>query len=421
MSTLAEADYKAVAITEAAEGTFKLALYQAKLGTTLYADGTVNGSEYLATTDKYAKAADVIVAKSGEGYTLKVGDKFIEIYENTNAKIRIRLVAESTGVWAWNTDAKVFTWTISGTEKNDGEYYLGTYNTYNTLSASKVSYITGDNAANVGVSQFPAQLGDKDFVADEPEKQPTAQEIIDGIEMPADAYGDITLSSEATWTVKEGTAIAIEGGVAKVTRGAEDATVVLTATVTIGEDVATKDFTIVVKAEIVGDVTATVDLATNFGTYAKSWSNSYAVKTLSASDLGVDTMPLEVVFSNVSKQTATITTLPVIASKSAAEQYVTISVAGMSIKSVTFNLKEWTTAKKFTKITIEYTTDGTTWTPTNVGLVNGEATAIGTDYATLSATELPANVSAVRLVVLGNSSDKNQQVGIAGFTVVAGK
>ncbi|MGN1066595.1 MAG: hypothetical protein ACI4QH_02170, partial [Candidatus Fimimonas sp.] len=127
-----------------------------------------------------------------------------------------------------------------------------------------------------------------------------------------------------------------------------------------------------------------------------------------------------VVFSNVSKQTATITTLPVMASKSTAEQYVTISAAGMSIKSVTFNLQEWTSAKKFTKITIEYTTDGTTWTATNVGLVNGEATAIGTDYATISATELPANVSAVRLVILGGASDKNQQVGIAGFTVVAG-
>ena len=40
----------------------------------------------------------------------------------------------------------------------DTDYYLGTYKTFETISASKTTYITGDNAANVGVSQFVARL-----------------------------------------------------------------------------------------------------------------------------------------------------------------------------------------------------------------------------------------------------------------------
>jgi hypothetical protein len=37
--------------------------------------------------------------------------------------------------------------------------YLGTYNTYNTMSASDIKYIAGDNLAKIGVSQFPAGFG----------------------------------------------------------------------------------------------------------------------------------------------------------------------------------------------------------------------------------------------------------------------
>jgi len=43
-------------------------------------------------------------------------------------------------------------------------YYTGTYNTYDTLSASETKYITGSNAANVGVSQFVACFAEIVFV-----------------------------------------------------------------------------------------------------------------------------------------------------------------------------------------------------------------------------------------------------------------
>ena len=47
------------------------------------------------------------------------------------------------------------------------DYYLGTYSTYNTVSASKLSYIT---AENTGKEQFPAGVGTIEFVVEEEEE-----------------------------------------------------------------------------------------------------------------------------------------------------------------------------------------------------------------------------------------------------------
>ena len=161
----------------------------------------------------------------------------------------------------------------------------------------------------------------------------------------------------------------------------------------------------------------TVDFKANFGTYGGSWSNSYAEHTITSADLGVDASEatFNVVLSNASKQTGTITDMPVICAKNTA-QYVTASLSSGTIAGVTFNLKEWTAKKKFTTITIEYTTDGATWQPTNVGLVDGTATTVSPDYTTVSAVDLAEGVIGVRLVYVGNSS-KNQQIGLEGLTL----
>lgn len=161
----------------------------------------------------------------------------------------------------------------------------------------------------------------------------------------------------------------------------------------------------------------TVDFKANFGTYGGSWSNSYAEHTITSADLGVDASEatFNVVLSNASKQTGTITDMPVICAKNTA-QYVTASLSSGTIAGVTFNLKEWTAQKKFTTITIEYTTDGATWQPTNVGLVDGTATTISPNFTTVSAVDLTEGVIGVRLVYVGNSS-KNQQIGLEGLTL----
>lgn len=161
----------------------------------------------------------------------------------------------------------------------------------------------------------------------------------------------------------------------------------------------------------------TVDFKANFGTYGGSWSNSYAEHTITSADLGVDASEatFNVVLSNASKQTGTITDMPVICAKNTA-QYVTASLSSGTIAGVTFNLKEWTAKKKFTTITIEYTTDGSTWQPTNVGLVDGTATTISPNFTTVSAVDLTEGVIGVRLVYVGNSSN-NQQIGLEGLTL----
>mgnify|MGYP005797626547 FL=1 len=161
----------------------------------------------------------------------------------------------------------------------------------------------------------------------------------------------------------------------------------------------------------------TVDFKANFGTYGGSWSNRYAEHTITSADLGVDASEatFNVVLSNASKQTGTITDMPVICAKDTA-QYVTVSLSSGTIAGVTFNLKEWSAKKMFTTITIEYTTDGSTWQPTNVGLVDGTATTISPNFTTVSAVDLTEGVIGVRLVYVGNSS-KNQQIGLEGLTL----
>ena len=247
LSTLVEADYLPVAITEAKEGTYKFALYQANLGKWLYFNGEITSDEYLATTEKFDKAADVVVAKVADKneYTLKVGDKYIEVYKRADGKARLQLVADATTNWVWNADLKLFTTTVDGKV-----YYLGTYKTYNTFSASETSYISGDNATKIGVSQFVAQLGLKDFVKEESAEKTDAEKL-EEIKVAGTVKEDFDLDESATWTVKSGEGITISGNKATVTRGDEDSTVVITAT--IGE--ATKDFTIVVKAKIPDGVT----------------------------------------------------------------------------------------------------------------------------------------------------------------------
>ena len=161
----------------------------------------------------------------------------------------------------------------------------------------------------------------------------------------------------------------------------------------------------------------TVDFKANFGTYGGSWSDSYAEHTITSADLGVDASEatFNVVLSNANKQSSTITDMPVICAKNTA-QYVTVSLSSGTIAGVTFNLKEWTAKKKFTTITIEYTTDGATWQPTNVGLVDGTATTVSPNYTTVSAVDLAEGVIGVRLVYVGSTS-KNTQIGLEGLTL----
>ena len=139
--------------TPAAEQAYKFALYQTKLGKMLYVTGEVSG-RYLVTTEKLSKAADVYAEAAEGGYKFYILDgetkKYIDIYFNSDNKLSVQYAETSACVYAFNAETKAWETTVDGTA-----YYLGTYNTFNTVSASKTSYI---NATNTGVEQFPAGL-----------------------------------------------------------------------------------------------------------------------------------------------------------------------------------------------------------------------------------------------------------------------
>ena len=153
-------------------GTYKFALVQAELGQTLYFAGAMNGN-YLATTEDPTKAADVTIEEVEGGVRMFFMDgetkTYIDIHEYTEGKAGVRLTAEPSATFVWNEECKVYTAEVAGAAR-----YLGTYNTYNTMSASDIKYIAGENLAKVGVSQFPAGFCTVTYQINAVEGQPAA-------------------------------------------------------------------------------------------------------------------------------------------------------------------------------------------------------------------------------------------------------
>ncbi len=140
--------------TPVAGTAYKFGFYQKLVDKTLYFAGAMNGN-YLATTEDASAATDVYLEKSGDGYRLyfmKDGVKnYIDIYEYKTGKAGVQLTTTPTCVYSYNTDAKTLFANVASDDR-----YMGTYKEYTTISVSATSYITGNNAANIGVTQFPA-------------------------------------------------------------------------------------------------------------------------------------------------------------------------------------------------------------------------------------------------------------------------
>lgn len=137
---------------------YKFALVQAKLSKTLYFNGKMDDSgKFFGTTENAAEAVDVYLEAAQGGYYFYFMDGSTKTYlslegyldNNGKQKASVKLTTEATTVFTYSEEAKTFIHTIG-----DTSFYLGTYGTYNTMSASSTYYITGDKAADVGVSQF---------------------------------------------------------------------------------------------------------------------------------------------------------------------------------------------------------------------------------------------------------------------------
>lgn len=148
----APSDAQLPEVTAPVEGTaYKFGMIQVKNGHTVYVTGAVEGRYLSVTTDK-AAAADVYVEAADGGYKFYIlvdGVKnYIEIYNNDEGKRSLHYNAENGTVFTFNAECSIWTTNFDGKD-----CYMGSYNTFDTISVSDNSYI---NAGNSGISQFPA-------------------------------------------------------------------------------------------------------------------------------------------------------------------------------------------------------------------------------------------------------------------------
>ena len=132
------------------------------------AKGTGSQSNYGATTENWAEAAEFeLIAVTG-GYNVKVTlpDNSVKYlgFAVSGDYTNIMFTDSASSVFTYDATAKTLFFETTGhtTATKDGTYYFGTYtnkgSTYTTISCSQASRIQGDNAANVDVSQFPAHF-----------------------------------------------------------------------------------------------------------------------------------------------------------------------------------------------------------------------------------------------------------------------
>jgi len=139
-------------VTAPVAGTaYKFGMIQVKTGNTVYIAGGIDQDRFLITTTDKNAALDVYVEASGDGYkfavTIDGAKQYITLGKNSADKIALSYGAEGS-VFVFNAEISAWVTNFEGSD-----YYIGSYNTFDTMSASKTSYI---NADNKGVDQFPA-------------------------------------------------------------------------------------------------------------------------------------------------------------------------------------------------------------------------------------------------------------------------
>lgn len=144
--------------TPTAGKSYKYGLYQGANKTQLWFTGEMSGY-YLAMSEDVKDAVDVTVEAVDGGYRLSFTKdgvkKYIDIVERTDkaGSANVVITDEPTAVLTWDATAKTFFAKIG-----ENTFYLGTYNNFKTISASNISYITGDNASKLDVSQYVSHL-----------------------------------------------------------------------------------------------------------------------------------------------------------------------------------------------------------------------------------------------------------------------
>lgn len=135
---------------------YKLALRQHQNGQVVFFSGNTTG-KYLSTVADPSRATDVFFKKVGEGFRLWFMEgymkKYVDIFVNDSGSVQAGVSLFPTAIYNLDSATGAIVATVNGKR-----YWLGTYNSYSTIGASDVSYITGANEQNLRVSQFPAEL-----------------------------------------------------------------------------------------------------------------------------------------------------------------------------------------------------------------------------------------------------------------------
>ena len=130
---------------------YLMSMNQVTNGHTVYVCGGIDQDRFLVTSTDKAAALKVYVEKSGAGYmfytTIDGAKMYINITTNEAGKTAVLYQATGTTVYTYDSTTNVW--------KDNNNKYLGSYQAFDTVSASNTSYI---NAENTGVSQFPLEL-----------------------------------------------------------------------------------------------------------------------------------------------------------------------------------------------------------------------------------------------------------------------
>ena len=147
---------------------YRLYMDQKATGNTVYFNGEVK-SNRLQTTTTGSKGVDVYAERHSKGLRFFYMDgetkTYIEIEEFTNDEGKqrggLRVTTEPSCYWVYNSDCGVYIVNLP----TAGKYFLGTYGTYETISASWIGYIDGSYSG--GSTQYVAKFIEASKVQDE--------------------------------------------------------------------------------------------------------------------------------------------------------------------------------------------------------------------------------------------------------------
>ena len=266
-------------VTNPEVGTgYKFALYQANLKKYLYFTGAMDGN-FFAMSENAAEAVDVYMEATEGGYYFYFLNGETKTYlslegyeKDGKQRASVKLTAEATTVFAYSEDAKTYV-SVVGSDT----FYLGTYNNFATISASSISYITGDKASNVGVTQFVAAFCTMTGAPETPE-QPEQPETPEQPEQPEEpeqpetpeVTGTATLATE----VAVGDKIVLVNAAGDSAMGAQDETKRVVTAITVTDGVANLTADVVIITLEAGSQEGTFALKVDGGYLAYSGSGN---------------------------------------------------------------------------------------------------------------------------------------------------